>query len=279
MLFIFLTGCFYKKEAKKLKNNPAIQHDIQTAIEELVKFEYGLEVDVNLRKLRFTTPEGKLMFPIKTSKRLEVPVDIRGEPSYQFKAYISIYNEDQDEYVFDKDESDIDVRGMGNFGTHVMNHIFYEMNERALDKIKQFEPDSVVNVRVEHDFYNKAFDDEVERRERLAEFADDYNDGKFTNEAYYEEMYNKYAEKPNEHMIAYDELIKGNTPCTTGITLDVEHNEDREDTISDRLQHIVTFIQSERDMPNGMYRVYVNDVSTNKNYEKDDESDHFYICE
>jgi len=75
---IMLTACLHDKEAKKLKKSEAVQTEINEAIEEQAIDDYGIKVDVNIEKLSFSYPEGKMLLPLKTDKRLEVPVETIG---------------------------------------------------------------------------------------------------------------------------------------------------------------------------------------------------------
>src|SRR5690625_1062133 len=92
---IFLTACIYDKEAKQLKNSEETQKEIETAIKEQAKQNYGIDVDVQINKLDFAFPKEKQVFPLKTSKRLVVPVQTIGAPTYDFPVYFPIYDEER----------------------------------------------------------------------------------------------------------------------------------------------------------------------------------------
>src|SRR5699024_7588221 len=101
---LFLTACFYSKEAKQAKNRKETQAEIETAIKKQAKEKYGMDVDVEIEKLKFTFPEAKVMFPIKTEKRLKVPVETVGSHVYEFKVRCNIYDEETETYQFTADE-------------------------------------------------------------------------------------------------------------------------------------------------------------------------------
>src|SRR5690625_841802 len=104
---LLLTGCIYSKEAKQLKNSEEVQTEIEAAIKEQAKQKYGIDVDVKMEKLGFTFSEGKMFLPIKTDKRLVVPVQTIGNQTYDFLVYFSIYIDDLLEYLYSDNIFDI----------------------------------------------------------------------------------------------------------------------------------------------------------------------------
>src|SRR5699024_298160 len=259
LILTFLTGCFYAREAKQLKSDKEIQNDIQLALEDKVKSEYDLDITVNMKKLNFTYPDGKLMFPVKTSKRLAVPVEIIGNPSYTFNAYISIYDTEREEYMFNNDENSLDIYEIKKFGSFLLEHIFLIRHKEAFDKIKEFDPEVKIELIIDHEYYNRAHEDEHKQQVFLKDFADDYKHDKFIDASYFDELYRKYAVKPDESSNIYDDQMKGQEPCTAIIRLDIKHNRDRKDTSSERLSSIVKMIEGDRDMPNGIYNIYIDE--------------------
>src|SRR5690625_2518813 len=96
IIILLLSGCFYDKEAKQLKNDKAVQQEIVERIKEKGIEQYGMELEVNINRLQFTYPEGKIMLPfVKSSKRLEVPVRTVGEPVFHFPVFMSIYDQEE----------------------------------------------------------------------------------------------------------------------------------------------------------------------------------------
>src|SRR5690625_4592743 len=118
IFLLLLTGCIYSKEAKQLKNSETVQTEIEGAIKEQAKEKYGIDVDVQMDKLAFTFPEGKILFPIKTDKRLVVPVKTIGNPTYDFLVYVSIYDEEREKYQFA--ENKLDISELPRMGTALL---------------------------------------------------------------------------------------------------------------------------------------------------------------
>jgi len=274
-----LSACIYNKEAKKLIKDPDVKDEIEKAIIDQVERDYFLPVDVNMKKLKFTFPEGKLLFPVKTSKRIEVPVEIVGEPSYKFKAYISIYDEEEEEYGFYPEQDIINIKEIRKLGSYVLESIFIEMYGEQLDRIKEYDPDIEVSFDLKHDFLDKHIEREEDRRRLMREFSADYNEGKFVDEKHYEALYIKYVEKPLDGVNDYDILIKGNPPCTPRITLKIDYKAAEGQPIDERLADVMAFIEEQNDFPNASYNIHITDISEEKAYERDSLHDRVLKCD
>lgn len=274
-----LSACIYNKEAKKLIKDPHVKDEIEKEIIGQVERDYFLPVDVNMKKLKFTFPEGKLLIPVKTSKRVEVPVEVVGEPSYKFKAYISIYDEEREEYGFYPDQDTINIKEIRGLGSYVLESIFIEMYGEQLDRIKEYDPDIEVSLSLEHDFLDKYIEREEDRRRLMREFAADYNEGKFVDEKYYEDLYIKYVEKPLEGVKDYDVLIKGNPPCTPSISLNIEYEAAESQPIDERLADVISFIKDQDEFPNASYNIHIKDISEEKAYEQESLHERVLICD
>lgn len=274
-----LSACIYNKEAKKLIKDPHVKDEIEKEIIGQVERDYFLPVDVNMKKLKFTFPEGKLLIPVKTSKRVEVPVEVVGEPSYKFKAYISIYDEEREEYGFYPDQDTINIKEIRGLGSYVLESIFIEMYGEQLDRIKEYDPDIEVSLSLEHDFLDKYIEREEDRRRLMREFAADYNEGKFVDEKYYEDLYIKYVEKPLEGVKDYDVLIKGNPPCTPSISLNIEYEAADSQPIDERLADVISFIKDQDEFPNASYNIHIKDISEEKAYEQESLHERVLICD
>lgn len=266
ILFI-LSGCFYDKEAKALKADPAIQKEIEATIIEKAKRDYAMDVSVNLSKLKFTYPSGKLMvpLPIKTSKRLEVPVEVvGGEPSYDFKAYIEIYDRENDQYVFDKeDELAVNIKELYWIYSYLLEHLFTLRNEELFEQIKEFDHSIKISLDIKEG---------IESHAQMKEFYEDYVAGKFNDPMYYDEVFPKYVLKPNPDWRPelYEQLIAGGEEaCTPIINLRRDLRDDEKITIDEQLQKMTHFIETEPSLPNGRYHINV--------YDKDQKSDYEHI--
>src|SRR5690625_7972869 len=68
----------------------AVKEEIERAVIETAKNEYGVDVEVDLSTISFAPANSKLIFPLTTDERLQVKTEVVGsEPSYHFKAYVS----------------------------------------------------------------------------------------------------------------------------------------------------------------------------------------------
>lgn len=268
---LLLTACFYSKEAKQIKNSEEIQGEMETAIKKQAKDKYGMDVHVYMKQLKFTFPKGKLLIPLKTDKRLIVPVETIGTPSYEFPVYISIYDEAQETYQFKEDQ--LDLTELPKMGTVFLTDIFKDEYKAELDKLVEFDEDMEIKVEVEAHFANRYFEDKKEEATLLKDFASDYHAGKFVDPKQYKALIKKHAALPNEHSKFYEEELKGAQPCTPHITLNIEHEEDLEQTGTERLAAISDFIETEPTLPNGWYSVHLqeedsdNPAKTESGYE------------
>ena len=259
---LFLTGCIYSKEARQIKNNTETQAEIEVAIKKKAKEKYGIDVDVQMEKLTFTFPEGKMMFPVKTDKRLEVPVKTIGSPVYTFTEDFSIYDEETETYQFNHHE--IELKKLSNIGTVLLTKIYKELHEDAFNKLVDFDEDIKLDIEAKAHFSNRYFEDEVEEHALLSDFANDYNDGKFVDPTQYKSLIKKHAALPSENTLIYEEQLKGDPPCTPRVSISVEIEDDVKQTAAERLDTIIEFIEEEDILPNGSYFIHVNKAVPNK---------------
>lgn len=262
LCLLFLTACIYSKEAKQIKNSKETQAEIEAAIQEQAKEKYGLDVDVEMKRLKFAFPEGKTMLPIKTDKRLVVPVKTTGSPVFKFKVYFSIYDDETETYQLNADE--IELKHLSKIGTSLLTKVYKELYEEEFNKIVDFDEDIELDIKAEAHFSNRYFEDEAEENALLQDFANDYNDGKFVDPTQYASLIKKHAALPNETTIIYEEQLKGDPPCTPKISMSVKHEEDADQTAVERLDTIIEFIEDEDTLPNGSYYIHVNEEVPNK---------------
>src|SRR5699024_1533160 len=259
---LFLTACFYSKEAKQVKNSKETQAEIETAIKKQAKEKYGMGVDVQMEKLKFTFPKGKLMFPIKTDKQLKVPVETVGSPVYEFEVKFSIYDEETETYQFNEDE--LELRKLSNMGTVLLTKVYKELYEEEFNKISDFDEDIELEIEEEAKFSNRYFEDEAEEYAILKDFAKDYNEGRFADATQYKSLIKKYAVLPSEETIIYEEQMKGDQPCTPRIGLSLKLDEDAEQTEVEKLDALIAFIEDDDTLPNGSYHIHASKEVPNK---------------
>gem|GEM_PF-5219283 len=277
IFLLLLTGCIYSKEAKQLKNSETVQTEIEGAIKEQAKEKYGIDVDVQMDKLAFTFPEGKILFPIKTDKRLVVPVKTIGNPTYDFLVYVSIYDEEREKYQFA--ENKLDISELPRMGTALLTDIYKELYEKELDGIIEFDESIEMTVTVEDKFSNIYFEDKQEEDALLMDFSKDYNQGKFVDPTQYASLIKKHTELPSENTITYEEKIKGDQPCTPEIHLSIELDESEEQTVEDRLATLLTYIENEDTMPNGSYSISIRKFDPDNPYDEKKARELVIICE
>jgi len=252
---IFLTACMYNKEAKQLKNSEAVQTEIEAAVQEQANEKYGIDLEIKMNRLGFAFPEGKMLVPMKTDKRLVLPVETAGEPSYEFSVYMSIYDEEREEYQFN--ENSIDLTALPRMATVFLTDIYKELYKEALDSIVEFDEGVEVKVTVDDKFSNIHFEDKEEEDALLMDFANDYNEGKFVDPSEYVSLIRKYADLPNESSLLYEDQIKGSEPCTPNISLNIEHEDDTGQSAEERLVALTDFIEKEDTLPNGFYSISI----------------------
>lgn len=275
-MMILLTACFYDKDAKQLKNSETTQTEIKTAIQNQAKETYGMDVEVDMDKLSFSYPEGKLMLPLKTSKRLEVPVTVTGDPAYDFKAYMSIYDEQAETYTFD--EQEIDLSALPYMATELLTDIFKKLYEKQLNDIEAFDAGLIMNVSVEDRFSNLYFEDEAEETTLIMDFAVDYNEGRFTDHASFKSLIKKHAALPNKHSKYYEEQLQGNQPCTPNIHLKVEHQNDEDQSTKERFEALAEYVNNDDDLPNGEYFIQVAEADPENDYDQESYSELVLKC-
>lgn len=261
---LLLTACFHSKEAKQIKNSKESKTEIEAAIKNIAKEKYGMDVNVNMKKLKFAFPEGKNML-MKTDKRLEVPVETVGSPKYQFKIYMSIYNSELDKYQFDEDE--LELRDFSRMGRVLITDVYEELYENELKKLVEFDEGVELEVRIDTRF-NRYFEDEKEEDALLKKFADDYNAGKFEDPKEYASLIKKHAELPDEESKLYDEQIKAGIPCTPEIKVSIKYEEDEKQTLEEKLTAFVEFIENEETLPNGRYDIHIREEEPENTYDR-----------
>lgn len=270
-----LTACFHSKEAKEIKNSKASRTEIETAIKETAKEKYGMDVKVRMSKLKFAFPQGKNML-MKTDKRLEVPVETVGEPRYQFKIYMPIYNPELDKYEFNKNE--LELKEFTKMGRVLLTEIYEDLYEEKLNKIIDFDEGVELEPRVDARF-NRYFEDEKEENSLLKSFGEDYNAGKFENPEEYPLLIKKHAELPNEESLLYEEQIKADPPCTPEIKVSIAYKETEAQQIEEKLAAFVEFIKHETSLPNGSYYIHINEEEPENTYDRKSEHEIVLRCE
>ena len=254
---IFLTACIYNKEARQLKDSEAVQTEIEAAVKEQAKQKYGIDLDVKMNRLGFAFPEGKMLVPMKTDKRLVLPVETIGDPSYEFSVYMSIYDEEREEYQFNKNS--IDLTAMPRMATIFLTDIYKELYKEELDSITEFDEGVEMKITVDDKFSNIHFEDKEEEDALLMDFAKDYIAGKFVDPSEYVSLIRKYADLPNESSLLYEDQIKGSEPCTPEISLNIEHEDDTGQSAAERLVALTEFIENEDTLPNGIYSISIRE--------------------
>lgn len=266
-VFVFvLASCFYDKEAKKLMKDDAVKEEIERAVIETAKNEYGVDVEVDLSTVSFAPANSKLIFPLTTDERLQVKTEVVGsKPSYHFKAYVSIYDTVNDTYRFDPHAEDaVNLHELRNFGELLLTRIFNMKHKVAFENLKAFDPHLDVDVSLRHDFFGYYFDDVEERKFLHQAFFEDYKMGKFKDATYYEEVFPKYVEKPEEDWRRYDELIEGSEPCVPSIWLKTKTDHDGNEYVEQKLDRLVEQVEQDESLPNGTYFIKVEDEDMNK---------------
>ena len=267
MIVALLTGCMYNKEARELKKNETVQQEIETAIKKQAKKDYGMDVDVKMDRLAFTFPEGKLLIPLKTDKRMKVPVEVIGDPSYTFKAYFPVYDEEEEVYAFQADQ--IDLKELPSMARDLLTNIYQALYQDELQEIKDFDSDVKISVRVEDKFSSRYFENKEEERALALNFAKDYEAGKFTEPGEYKHLIRRHAALPNEESNLFEDQLEGNEPCTPAVKLQIDHEQTEEQTQEERFEDLVEFIEDDQDLPNGTYAISIWEEDPEELYERE----------
>lgn len=257
LLFVFLlVGCIPDEEAIDFKDDIETQLSIKSAIEKLILEDYKLIAEVPLNQFDFTYPEGKLYLPLKTDKRLEVPVTIIGDPVYTFTAYVDIYNEDREIYEFDDRIDAIDIKELEGFGTYVMEHLFQTKHKKSLQKLETLAPDADFTVSVHRDFSKRYSRDEKLEQRLYDQFTKDYHAHKFADATDYDELYELYAEKPDKDDEDYDKLTTVAETCTARISLYVDPDSEKDRFTDEQIASLKQSIIDDSSMPNAAYHIW-----------------------
>lgn len=255
-LAFILVGCTQDEEAIEFKEDVETQLAIKSAIENVILEEYQLLAEVSLSQFDFTYPEGKLYLPLKTGKRLEVPVTVIGDPVYTFTAYVDIYDEEREEYRFDGNKDAINIKELEGFGTYVMEHLFQIKHEKALQHLESVAPDADISFDVNRDFSKRFSRDEKLEQRLYAQFTKDYHAHKFADATDYDELYELYAEKPDKDDQDYEKLTSSAETCTATISLYVKADSKKDSLIDEQIDSIKQAIIDDKSMPNGKYNIW-----------------------
>src|SRR5690625_4839922 len=136
-----------------------------------------------------------------------------------------------------------------------------------------------MTLTVEDKYSNKYLKDKQQEDDLIMNFSIDYNHGKFVDPTQYASLIKKHTELPSENTIIYEELIKGDQPCTPEIHLSIELDESEEQTVEDRLATLLTYIENEDTMPNGSYSISIRKFDPDNPYDEKNAHELVIICE
>lgn len=281
LLMVVLSGCvlFKSKESKRLIKDRTVRAEIEQAIKERMEKYYFLDVHVNTKKIKYTFPDGKLMFPVKTDKRIEVPVETLGDPAFHFKSYIDIYDEETETYTFIDDDENINLNEMNDFGSFLLTHIFKLEYKEAFLNLKDQETTLDIKIDIDHQYYNRATDDATKHQQKMKQFAKDYEAGKFTDNEHFAEMFPAYVSEPQDWKNFYEEQMASSEPCTAEIRLYYDHLTTYDDTPEERLNKFIETIKTDPNMPNGEYMIHVTVKTEDDEEEAEKLYEYFLLCD
>lgn len=278
IILLFVLGGCYAEEAEDLIEEKELQEEIERAIIHRGKVDYNLNLEADVKNIKFAFPEGKSSLPLLNSERIEIPVKTIGEPEYKFKVYANIYDEEKEAYEFMREN--LNFKELKLFGETLLSDVFESLYENKLKEITDFDEGiEIKNIRVDNKYSYTHFEDEAELRALRHSFADDYNKGYFNSPDKFETVLKRQMAEPSEDELKrYEELNTEGFPCTAGIVLDVNNNEASEMTGEERMRNITQFLNSSNKLPNGMYSVTVKTEGTEDTAKKRDIYEKVIIC-
>lgn len=266
MISLMVTGCSYDQEAKNLMKDEHTQKEIEAAIIDQANQHYGIDVEVDLSTISFAPANSKLIFPLTTDERLQVETEVvGGDPSYHFKAYVSIYDVESDMYYFDPTVEDaINLHELRNFGDYLLDNIFKLKHKDTFDRLKSDDPLLEINWTLKHDFFGHYFEDKEEAELLHQAFFEDYKKGKFNDIKYYDEVFPRYIEKPEKDWRRFEKLIEGSEPCVPSIWLKTEIDTNENEPVDRKLAQLIERVEKDETLPNGTYFLKVKDEDRNQ---------------
>lgn len=250
LVALFLTGCVSKesrafirdKEQKEIISDEIVRQGQET---------FHLEIEPNIKKMKFDWDSG---LPMLNDQRIAVPVTTVGKPEFSFTAYVYI---DGNPREIKGISLDYGRNGLDYLGDFLIQHIYSEKYQPALEQLKAFDPNvsvETISIRAITSYHHQYKQEQIALYRVLSA---DYNQGKFNNPAYYDQLLATYLPKTN----ASDE------PYYPRISLDVEQPYGNDFNMEEKVADIINCIRTSDDMPHAEYTISATDQNDERIYE------------
>ncbi len=250
LMALFLTGCV-SKESRAFMRDKEQKEIISDEIVRLGKETFHLEIEPNTKKMKFAWDSG---FPMINDRSILVPVTTVGEPEFSFNAYVYI---DGDPREITGINLDYGSSGLGYLGEFLIHHIYNEKHQPAFEQLKAF--DSHVSIKMISVNALTSYHHQYEQ-EKIALYraiSADYNQGKFNDPGYYDQLLATYLPKTD----VLDE------PYYPKISLDVKQPYGNDFDMEEKVTDIINFIRTSDVMPYAKYTISATDQNDERIYE------------
>lgn len=253
-VILFLLGCASKESRTFIRD----EQNKEMIYEEIVrqgKETYHLEVEPNVNKMKFGWDTG---FPLLNDSRIVVPVQTVEEPEFSFDAVVFISGDPLEITNINIDNAPQAGLGLGDLGEYLVRHIYTEKYQEAFDQLKTFDQ----HVSIETIFINALtsyyFEEEEEKIALYQAISADYNQGKFNDPAYYDQLLESYV--PQQDSFTEERYYPR-------ISLHVKQPNRSEFDIEERIALIIKYIQASDILPSATYSIVGTDNKDERIYE------------
>lgn len=249
LVMFFLVGCA-SKESKAFIRDEENKEIIYEKIVRQAKETFHLETEPNVNKMKFDREYG---IPLLNDSRIIVPVKTLEEPQFSFNAVVFIGND-----PLEITNITIDKSGLGNLGEYLVRHIYTEKYQPAFDELKAFDryvSDPSISINALSSYHHE---DEEEKIALYQAISADYNQGKFNDPTYYDQLLATYV--PQQDTFTEE-------PYYPRISIDVRQNHSKDFDMEEKIAHIVAFIKASDTMPSANYSLWGRDNNDGRIHE------------
>lgn len=233
-----ISGCG-SREARKFKKDDNVRAKISEIIIEKGKSEYNLDLKPNTDKVKFAFQNGVLLIDSNT---LIVPVDVKGTPTFEFDARVSIEDIDGKLRI-----EEVNIEQVTRLGTELLTNLYKQKHKKIFEEIED-KGAKINNVEVVAET-SVFIEDEKERARLFRDLGSDHKAGYFSNSKKYKELMNKYIERDSEDRGKY----------LPDIDIDVQESYSSKETTEEKFNDFVSYMRKNKNLPKGYYAIRVED--------------------
>lgn len=252
MASLMLVGCA-SKEAKRFIEKDDFKQEVEQIILDKGEMEYGLELDPNMKKVKFALNHG---IPTVNENRVLIPVKTKNQPNFTFNAAAEIKrNDDGTMELIDVDIEGDGANGLGMLGEFLLTNLFLQAYEQELDRLENFDKNVKVEVDdVEVHAKRSLFIESKEEELKLAfSLSEDYKSGKFEDVKNIEEMLDKHMR---------DEEISTKVPLyLPEINLELLKPAEENIVMEEKFNQFIAHLKESKDIPTAIYYVHYSPES------------------